>query len=136
MAVGPCGFGDHLVSRGTHPFFHCKTWTPGDEQEKKKMPICTKCGADIDHLHAFVAETNKYEIRLEDTPLTGLSWGRAEPTEGSASLTEFCCPECGETIFKEDKSPPCPICGARDSKLVDDLAKEHIETIVERFLKT
>jgi len=29
------------------------------------MPICPKCKEDIDHLHAFVKETNKYEIELE-----------------------------------------------------------------------
>ncbi len=30
------------------------------------MPTCPKCNADVDHLHAFVEETNKYEIELEE----------------------------------------------------------------------
>ena len=99
------------------------------------MPTCPKCKADIDHLNAFVAETVKYEIYLDELAgHEGLNWGRAEPTEGSASFTEFSCPKCGEAIFTNDQRPPCPECGA-DSRLVNDLATEHIETVVVQFLK-
>ena len=89
------------------------------------MPICPKnedCGY-IDHLNAFVKETVKYEIWPEaklfpDKPDPGLNWGRAEPTEGSATHTEFCCPKCGKTIFDFEGED----------------ANDY--TIVEEFLKT
>uniref|UniRef100_A0A6M3LXG9 Uncharacterized protein n=1 Tax=viral metagenome TaxID=1070528 RepID=A0A6M3LXG9_9ZZZZ len=105
------------------------------------MPTCPKCKEDIDHLHAFVKETVKYEIWPEsklypDKPDPGLNWGRPEPVEGSEVLTEFCCPECGKAIF-EDRSrvPPCPVCGAKDSRLVEELGTLYIEELVEKFLE-
>lgn len=115
-----------------------------NEQEKKKMPTCTKCNTDITHLNAFVEETNKYEVELESCPreipiplrgkanaclaggpvseeypggsfcsylerlgkckladneYQGLSWGRAEAMEGSATVINFNCPECDHTLF-------------------------------------
>ncbi|GAG48052.1 unnamed protein product [marine sediment metagenome] len=109
------------------------------------MPTCPKCGKEINHLHAFVEETNKYEVQLEEchraipAPLRGkanaclaggpktekypggqfcsylesvgkcklegdykgtLDWGSPEATEGSATHTDFNCPECDHTLFK------------------------------------
>ncbi len=64
------------------------------------MPTCPKCGKDIDHLHAFVEETNKYKVRLEEGDYQGLDWGRSEAVEASATHTDFNCPECDHTLFK------------------------------------
>lgn len=120
------------------------------------MPKCPKCKADIDHLHAYAKETNKYEVYLEGCPsdipvplrgksnaclmggpktedypggqfcshlekvgkckiegdYTGLDWSNTGPTDSSADYTEFCCPECEETLY--ENIPP---------NLLDDIHK-------------
>jgi len=105
----------------------------------RAQPTCPKCNKEIDHLYAFVVETNKYEIYLEedlfpDSGHTGLNWGRAEPTEGSELSTEFCCPECGEAIFSDVKVDFTPFVVGRvlekDSALVVD-----VKELAEGFLK-
>jgi len=65
------------------------------------MPTCPECGKELDHLHAIVEESNKYDIYLEEPPLTGLNWGRPEAQEGTALDIEWNCPYCDHNFFTE-----------------------------------
>ncbi len=99
-----------------------------------EMPTCPKCNKEIDHLHAFVVETVKYEIYLEERLFPGsghkgLNWGRPQPTEGSAVDTEFCCPECGEALYSDVRATLVPM----TAELPDSLA---IQALVQAFLKS
>jgi len=60
--------------------------------------ICPKCKKAIDHLVAFCYEQNRYVV---DVVKDSLQWSASEAVEGSATKTDFNCPECDETLFTD-----------------------------------
>ena len=71
------------------------------------MPKCPECGKEIDHLHAYCRELNKYDVTY-DGKYDTLNWGSAEPVEGSNKKTEYGCPECEKILFAVDNDDGLP----------------------------
>lgn len=60
--------------------------------------ICPKCGKEIEHLHAYCHEQNKYEVSYSERH-DNLDWSTSEVMEASCTKTEYGCPECGKILF-------------------------------------
>lgn len=70
--------------------------------------ICPECGKEINHLHAFVHEQNKYDVTYSES-YDNLDWGTSEVVDGSSRKTEYGCPECAKTLFtveNDEGNPP------------------------------
>jgi predicted RNA-binding Zn-ribbon protein involved in translation (DUF1610 family) len=63
------------------------------------MPICPKCGKDINTLLLHAKQTQTFIVSLEEDGKLGYLW-----TDASWGFEneEYACPECGETLFTND----------------------------------
>ena len=58
------------------------------------MPICPKCGNQIQELTAYTVEYNTYAFFING------DWGADyEQTDSFWDEVKFCCPICGATLF-------------------------------------
>ena len=64
------------------------------------MPVCPKCGKQINFLKNYVYScTNEYALKVSNT---------GEPEYEFIDVIggereEFCCPECGERLFEKEE---------------------------------
>uniref|UniRef100_A0A6M3MA71 Uncharacterized protein n=1 Tax=viral metagenome TaxID=1070528 RepID=A0A6M3MA71_9ZZZZ len=70
------------------------------------MPICPKCGKPIDELKAYAREESFYRVYLDsaglDYDIDSLGYDYQQCVEGSATHTDFQCPECGAILFSSE----------------------------------
>ena len=64
-----------------------------------EMPVCPKCGKQIDFLKNYVYScTNEYILRITSTGEPEYKF--IDAVDGESE--EFCCPECGAKLFEEE----------------------------------
>lgn len=62
-----------------------------------KPPRCPKCGEEIDHLHYYAYELNKADFwKTREYS----NWDTLGDIKGDP---DYDCPECGETLFHDQK---------------------------------
>lgn len=61
------------------------------------MPRCPKCTAMIDHLKEYQVSEELFDLRIVDGEPTGDQIG-----EMQFSHEHFDCPECNETVFRNE----------------------------------
>lgn len=71
------------------------------EECEDDLPVCPKCGEEINHLDVYCFETNRYEVGLTMKG-DALDWSNSEVIESSETKRDYECPKCKSILFKTD----------------------------------
>lgn len=63
------------------------------------MPICPKCGKEIDYLRSFCKQSAEYTLQLRNGEPDYEHLSSADFYEDE----EFACPECDEILFTDEE---------------------------------